>query len=56
MRLADLGTRSFFSRFPLRTPLNFYRWIAIAHFLDLQISSLLNRSKKEQWFALIKER
>ena len=32
---------------------NFFPWIA--HFADLQVLSSLNRSKKNQWFALGKE-
>ena len=45
-----------FSRFALCSPLNFYPWIAIAHFADFQVRSSLNRSHKDQWFALGKER
>ena len=45
-----------FSRFALRS-IFFYmdRYNSIAHFPDFQVCSLLNRSQKKQWFALIKE-
>ena len=32
------------------------RYRSIAHFADFQVQSSLNRSKKNQWFALGKER
>jgi len=32
------------------------RYRSIAHFVDIQVCSSLNRSKKNQWFALGKER
>jgi len=32
------------------------RYRSIAHFADFQVRSSLNRSKKNQWFALGKER
>ena len=52
VQFSDLGTRSFFQ---IRSPLILIPWIAIAHFADFQVRSSLNRSKKGQWFALIKE-
>ncbi len=33
----------------------FYPWIALAHFADLQVISLINRSQKNKWFPLGKE-
>ena len=42
--------------FQVCSPLIFYPWIAIAHFADFQARSSLNRSLKDQWFALEKER
>ena len=42
--------------FQVRSPLIFYPWISIAHFADFQVRSSLNRSKKNQWFALGRER
>ena len=32
------------------------RYRSSAHFANFQVRSLLNRSQKDQWFALIKER
>jgi len=32
--------------FQVRSPLNFYPWITIAHFANFQVRSSLNRSKK----------
>jgi len=32
------------------------RYRSIAHFADFQVCSSLNRSQKDQWFALGKER
>ena len=49
------GHSLFFSRFALLSPLNFYPWIAIAHFGNFQVCSSINRSQKDQWFALGKE-
>jgi len=47
--------------FQIRSPLSAHfnsmdRYPSIAHFADYQVCSLLNRSQKDQWFALIKER
>ena len=42
--------------FQVRSPLNFYPWIAITHFADFQVCSSLNRSQKDLWLALRKER
>ena len=53
---SDLGTHSFRPDL-LSAHFNFmdcYR--SIAHFVDFQVRSLLNGSKKNQWFALGKER
>ena len=35
-------------------PMDRYR--SIAHFADFHVRSSVNRSQKDQWFALIKER
>jgi len=47
--------------FQVRSPLSTHflsmdRYGSIAHFADFQVRSLLYRSKKNQWFALGKER
>jgi len=34
--------------------LHLFLWIDIAHFLDFQVRSSLNRSQKKPWFTLIK--
>jgi len=54
--LPELGTRSFFPGLlsPKFLPMDHYR--SIAHFADFQVCSSLYRSKKDQWFALGKER
>jgi len=53
--MSELGTRSFFpgSLSVQFLPMDCYR--SIAHFADFQVSSSLNRSQKEEWFALGKE-
>ncbi len=53
---ADLGTRSFFPDSLSAHFNSMDRYRSIAHFADYQVRSSLNRSKKDQWVALIKER
>jgi len=53
---AELGTRSFFPGSLSAHFLSMDRYRSIAHFADFQVCSSLNRSKKNQWFALGKER
>jgi len=53
---AELGTRSFFPGSLSAQFLSMDHYCSIAHFADFQVRSSLNRSKKEQWFALGKER
>jgi len=53
---AELGTRSFFPGSLSAHFLFMDRYRSIAHFADFQVRSSLNRSQKNQWFALGKER
>ena len=55
-KFADLGTRSFFPDSLSAHFNSMDRYRSIAHFADYQVRSSLNRSQKDQWFALIKER
>ena len=52
VQIAELGTRSFFPGLLSAQflPMDCYR--SIAHFADFQVCSMLNRSLKDQWFAL----
>ena len=50
---ADLGTRSFFPDSLSARFISMDRYRSIAHFADFQVRSSLNRSQKDQWFALI---
>ena len=54
--LTELGTRSFFPGSLSAKFLSMDCYSSMAHFADFQVRSSLNRSKKDQWFALGKER
>ena len=51
---AELGTRSFFPGSLSAHFLPMDGYCSIAHFVDFQVRSLLNRSLKDQWFNLWK--
>ena len=54
--VSDLATLSFFPDSLSAHFNSMDRYHSIAHFADFQVRSSLNRSLKDQWFALIKER
>ena len=55
MLYTELGALSFFPGSLSAQFLSMDRYRSIAHFADFQVLSSLNRSKKNQWFALGKE-
>ena len=52
----ELGTRSFFLGSLSAQFLSMDGYRSITHFANFQVRSSLNHSKKNQWFALGKER
>ena len=56
LNLSELGTRSLFPGSLSAHFISIDRYRSSAHFANFQVPSSLNRSKKNQWFALGKER
>ena len=54
--LPELGTSSLFPGLLSAHFISMDRYRSSAHLTNFQVRSLLNRSKKNQWFALGKER
>jgi len=54
--LAELGTRSLFPGSLSAHFISMDRYCSSAHLANFQVRSSLNRSQKNQWFALGKER
>jgi len=55
-KLAELGTRSLFPGSLSAYFISMDRYRSSAHLANIQVCSSLNRSQKNQWFALGKER
>ena len=55
-KIPELGTGSFFRGSQSAQFLPMDRYVSIAHYADFQVRSSLNRSLKDQWFALGNER
>jgi len=55
-KTAELGTRSLFPGLLSAHFISMDRYRSSAHLVNFQVRSLLNRSQKNQWLALGKER